>query len=193
MGGSTEGPIYSTIDATSEDLHGFTYGQDMSIAPYASTSIMPFTNQTQAPAHGAEQTDDSHRIASLGPSGAQYAQPDRCTGESSSMFRPHYKTHQSKSTPGRGEKVTFFGGGNVFEKITARTCRATYSPKNTVLCNTRRGKWVPGGAVPSQRSDPCGGTGVTEWGNERKTSALNHSYFKAPFKFMRCIREIKPG
>lgn len=84
MGGSTEGPIYSTIDATSEDLHGFTYGQDMSTAPYASTSIMPFT---KAPAHSTEQSDDGHRIAQLGPSGAQYAQPDRCNGEDGSTFR----------------------------------------------------------------------------------------------------------
>uniref|UniRef100_A0A674MJK3 Roundabout, axon guidance receptor, homolog 3 (Drosophila) n=1 Tax=Takifugu rubripes TaxID=31033 RepID=A0A674MJK3_TAKRU len=61
MGGSTEGPIYSTIDATSEDLHSFTYAQNMSTAAYASTSIMPFTNQTQAAAPGAEQPDEGQR------------------------------------------------------------------------------------------------------------------------------------
>uniref|UniRef100_A0A8C6SJW2 Roundabout, axon guidance receptor, homolog 3 (Drosophila) n=1 Tax=Neogobius melanostomus TaxID=47308 RepID=A0A8C6SJW2_9GOBI len=61
IGGSTEGPIYSTIDATSEDLHGFTYGQHASTTPYASTSIMPYTSQSQAPPppppppHGGEQ------------------------------------------------------------------------------------------------------------------------------------------
>uniref|UniRef100_A0A8D0CXD3 Roundabout, axon guidance receptor, homolog 3 (Drosophila) n=1 Tax=Sander lucioperca TaxID=283035 RepID=A0A8D0CXD3_SANLU len=81
MGGSTEGPIYSTIDATNEDLHGFTYAQHTSTAPYASTSIMPFTNQTQAPAHSSEQQDGGHWIPQPGPSGAQYAQPDRCSGE----------------------------------------------------------------------------------------------------------------
>uniref|UniRef100_A0A8C4DWS6 Roundabout, axon guidance receptor, homolog 3 (Drosophila) n=1 Tax=Dicentrarchus labrax TaxID=13489 RepID=A0A8C4DWS6_DICLA len=48
MGGSTEGPIYSTIDATSEDLHSFPYAQHTSTTPYASTSIMPFANPTQA-------------------------------------------------------------------------------------------------------------------------------------------------
>ncbi|KAG7224640.1 hypothetical protein INR49_011393 [Caranx melampygus] len=78
MGGSTEGPIYSTIDATSEDLHSFTYAQHTSTTPYASTSIMPFTTQTQAPAHSGEQQDDGHWIIQPGPSGAQYAQPDRC-------------------------------------------------------------------------------------------------------------------
>ncbi|KAM9385182.1 roundabout homolog 2-like [Pholidichthys leucotaenia] len=81
IGGSTEGPIYSTIDATSEDLHSFTYAQHASsTAPYASTSIMPFTNQMQAAAHGAEQQDSRHWITQPGPSGAQYAQPDRCSG-----------------------------------------------------------------------------------------------------------------
>ncbi|XP_067350509.1 roundabout homolog 3 isoform X3 [Channa argus] len=81
IGGSTEGPIYSTIDATSEDLHNFTYAQHNSTTPYASTSIMPFTNQTQAPAHNCEQQDDGHWITQPGPSGAQYAQPDRCNGK----------------------------------------------------------------------------------------------------------------
>ncbi|XP_061596225.1 roundabout homolog 3 isoform X1 [Cololabis saira] len=79
MGGSTEGPIYSTIDATSEDLHGFAYTQNTT--PYATTSIMPFTNQTQAPAHTGDQQDNGHWITQPGPSGAQYAQPDRCSGK----------------------------------------------------------------------------------------------------------------
>ncbi|XP_034034778.1 roundabout homolog 3 isoform X2 [Thalassophryne amazonica] len=80
MSGSTEGPIYSTIDATSEDLHSFTYAQH-NTTPYASTSIVPFTSQTQAPAHSGEQLDDGHWITQPGPSGSQYAQPDRCTGK----------------------------------------------------------------------------------------------------------------
>lgn len=88
IGGSTEGPIYSTIDATSEDLHSFTYAQHSSTTPYASTSIVPFANQTQvvppsqptAPALGSEQEDDGHWITQPGPSGAQYAQPERNSG-----------------------------------------------------------------------------------------------------------------
>ncbi|XP_076017397.1 roundabout homolog 3 [Genypterus blacodes] len=79
MGGSTEGPIYSTIDATSEDLQGFAYSQHAAATPYASTSIMPFTSQTQASAHsGEQQGGDAHWITQPGPSKAQYAQPDRC-------------------------------------------------------------------------------------------------------------------
>uniref|UniRef100_A0A3Q3NR77 Roundabout, axon guidance receptor, homolog 3 (Drosophila) n=2 Tax=Labrus bergylta TaxID=56723 RepID=A0A3Q3NR77_9LABR len=81
IGGSTEGPIYSTIDATSEDLHSFTYAQHNSTTPYASTSIMPYNNQTQTSAHSGEQQDDGHWIMQPGPSGAQYAQPDRCNGK----------------------------------------------------------------------------------------------------------------
>lgn len=88
MGGSTEGPIYSTIDATSEDLHGFTYAQNMSTTPYASTSIMPFTNQTQVVTPAAEQPDEGQR----GPPGAQYAQPDRCNGEEGSLLWPNHMT-----------------------------------------------------------------------------------------------------
>ncbi|XP_013886716.1 roundabout homolog 3 [Austrofundulus limnaeus] len=81
MGGSTEGPIYSTIDATSEDLHGFTYNQNSSTALYATTTITPFNSQTQGAAHSGEQQDDEHWIAQPGLSGAQYAQPDRCSGK----------------------------------------------------------------------------------------------------------------
>ncbi|XP_074527981.1 roundabout homolog 3 isoform X2 [Halichoeres trimaculatus] len=81
IGGSTEGPIYSTIDATSEDLHSFTYAQHNSTTPYASTSIMPYNTQTQTSAHSGDQQEDGHWITQPGPSGAQYAQPDRCTGK----------------------------------------------------------------------------------------------------------------
>uniref|UniRef100_A0AAV2JBR4 Roundabout homolog 3 n=1 Tax=Knipowitschia caucasica TaxID=637954 RepID=A0AAV2JBR4_KNICA len=84
IGGSTEGPIYSTIDATAEDLHCFNYTQHASTAPYASTSIMPFSGQSQAPPpppHSGESTPgEGHWIIQPGPS-SQYAQPDRCNGK----------------------------------------------------------------------------------------------------------------
>lgn len=76
-----EGPIYSTIDATNEDLHCLTYSQNTSTSLYATTTIMPFVNQTQVPAHSGEQQDDEHWISPPGLSGAQYAQPDRCSGK----------------------------------------------------------------------------------------------------------------
>lgn len=94
IGGSTEGPIYSTIDATSEDLHSFTYAQHTSTTPYASTSIVPFANQSQAvaapqppaPALGSEQQDNGHWIPQPGPSGAQYAQPERNSGRGGTFW-----------------------------------------------------------------------------------------------------------
>uniref|UniRef100_A0A9J7Z198 Roundabout, axon guidance receptor, homolog 3 (Drosophila) n=1 Tax=Cyprinus carpio carpio TaxID=630221 RepID=A0A9J7Z198_CYPCA len=42
---SNEGPIYSTIDPTSEDLRSFSAQFSQHTTPYASTPIMPFTNQ----------------------------------------------------------------------------------------------------------------------------------------------------
>lgn len=80
-GGSTEGPIYSTIDATNEDLHGLTYSQNTSTSLYATTTIMPFVSQTQVPAHSGERQDDEHWISPPDLTGAQYAQPDRCSGK----------------------------------------------------------------------------------------------------------------
>uniref|UniRef100_A0A8C7JW40 Roundabout, axon guidance receptor, homolog 3 (Drosophila) n=1 Tax=Oncorhynchus kisutch TaxID=8019 RepID=A0A8C7JW40_ONCKI len=44
-GSSNEGPIYSTIDPNAEDLRSFNSPYS-STTPYASTPIMPFTNQT---------------------------------------------------------------------------------------------------------------------------------------------------
>ncbi|KAM6969933.1 roundabout homolog 3 [Aplochiton taeniatus] len=79
-GGSTEGPIYSTIDPTSEDLRSFTYSQHAT--PYASTPIMPFTTTpAPQPAHSPEPQDGGHWILQPGSSTAQYAQPDRCNGK----------------------------------------------------------------------------------------------------------------
>uniref|UniRef100_A0A8C7Y1M7 Roundabout, axon guidance receptor, homolog 3 (Drosophila) n=1 Tax=Oryzias sinensis TaxID=183150 RepID=A0A8C7Y1M7_9TELE len=88
MGGSTDGPIYSTIDATSEDLHGFTCGQNMSTAPYATTTIMPVSSQTQALAQSAVEQDGGHWILQPGPSGAQYAQPERSKPKQKVMGKP---------------------------------------------------------------------------------------------------------
>uniref|UniRef100_A0A8C5N2K3 Roundabout, axon guidance receptor, homolog 3 (Drosophila) n=1 Tax=Gouania willdenowi TaxID=441366 RepID=A0A8C5N2K3_GOUWI len=76
VGGSTEGPIYSTIDATTEDLQGFTYGQHGVPTPYASAPITPYTGH--APVEGEEQ-EEGHWISQGGSPGAQYAQPERCS------------------------------------------------------------------------------------------------------------------
>ncbi|KAL4608688.1 hypothetical protein GN956_G24813 [Arapaima gigas] len=76
--GSTEGPIYSTIDPTSEDLRNFGAPYSQHTTPYASTPVMPFSSQ---PPCSPEQ-EASHWMLQPGPSGAQYAQPDRSRAES---------------------------------------------------------------------------------------------------------------
>ncbi|XP_036392033.1 roundabout homolog 3 isoform X2 [Megalops cyprinoides] len=71
--GSTEGPIYSTIDPAAEDLHPYC----QHAAPYGSTPIMPFSSQAAgSPDHGGE-----HWTLQPGPSSTQYAQPDRARTE----------------------------------------------------------------------------------------------------------------
>ncbi|KAF3841520.1 hypothetical protein F7725_007382 [Dissostichus mawsoni] len=70
MGGSTEGPIYSTIDATNEEMHGFTYAQHTSPTPYASTSITPCPTHTQGHTAASSRRRDtgSPSPGPLGPS-----------------------------------------------------------------------------------------------------------------------------
>uniref|UniRef100_A0A8C7C732 Roundabout, axon guidance receptor, homolog 3 (Drosophila) n=1 Tax=Oncorhynchus kisutch TaxID=8019 RepID=A0A8C7C732_ONCKI len=55
-GDSTEGPIYSTIDPTAEDLRSFNSPYS-STTPYASTPIMPFTNQALQGSHSPTEQD----------------------------------------------------------------------------------------------------------------------------------------
>ncbi|XP_056450813.1 roundabout homolog 3 [Gadus chalcogrammus] len=87
LGDSTEGPIYSTIDPTGEDLASF-HGYGQHATPYASTSLTPYA------AHNPElgptgqqlqqqllQPEEGHWATQPGPSGAQYALPDRCSGK----------------------------------------------------------------------------------------------------------------
>ncbi|XP_028838623.1 roundabout homolog 3 isoform X2 [Denticeps clupeoides] len=72
--GSNEGPIYSTIDPTSEDLRSFSAPYSQHTTPYASTPIMPFSSQGPC---SPDQDGASHWMTQPGTSGAQYAQPDR--------------------------------------------------------------------------------------------------------------------
>uniref|UniRef100_A0A671NAB9 Roundabout homolog 2-like n=1 Tax=Sinocyclocheilus anshuiensis TaxID=1608454 RepID=A0A671NAB9_9TELE len=70
---SNEGPIYSTIDPTSEDLRSFSAQYSQHTTPYASTPIMPFTNQAPC----SPEQDGSHWMTQPGTSNVQYAQPER--------------------------------------------------------------------------------------------------------------------
>ncbi|XP_045068405.1 roundabout homolog 2-like isoform X2 [Coregonus clupeaformis] len=80
-GDSTEGPIYSTIDPTAEDLRSFNSPYS-STTPYASTPIMPFTNQALQGSHSPTEQDGGHWITQPAGPSSQYAQPDRCRTDS---------------------------------------------------------------------------------------------------------------
>jgi hypothetical protein len=76
-GSSNEGPIYSTIDPNAEDLRSFNSPYS-STTPYASTPIMPFTNQALQGSHSPTEQDGSHWITQPAGPSSQYAQPERC-------------------------------------------------------------------------------------------------------------------
>ncbi|XP_064207142.1 roundabout homolog 3 isoform X3 [Anguilla rostrata] len=83
--GSTEGPIYSTIDPAGEDLRAFGAPYSQHTTPYASTPVMPFSGP--GPCSPPEQ-DGGHWMVQPGPSGAQYAQPDRSRAENGKQGKP---------------------------------------------------------------------------------------------------------
>ncbi|XP_071195143.1 roundabout homolog 3-like isoform X1 [Salvelinus alpinus] len=76
-GSSNEGPIYSTIDPNAEDLRSFNSPYS-STTPYASTPIMPFTNQALHGSHSPTEQDGGHWITQPAGPSSQYAQPERC-------------------------------------------------------------------------------------------------------------------
>ncbi|GAA6111175.1 roundabout homolog 3 isoform X2 [Tachysurus ichikawai] len=81
--GSNEGPIYSTIDPTAEDLRSFSAQYSQHTTPYASTPIMPFTNQTPC----SPDQDGDHWINQPGTSCVQYAQPDRTKADNAKQSK----------------------------------------------------------------------------------------------------------
>ncbi|XP_051787854.1 roundabout homolog 3 isoform X1 [Erpetoichthys calabaricus] len=82
--GSSEGPIYSTIDPASDDMRTFNSPYSQHTTPYASTPVMPFGAQG---VYTPEQ-EGCHWIVQPGPSGAQYAQPDRNRTENAPAPKP---------------------------------------------------------------------------------------------------------
>ncbi|KAG9263619.1 hypothetical protein AMEX_G23668 [Astyanax mexicanus] len=81
--GSNEGPIYSTIDPTAEDLRSFSAQYSQHTTPYASTPIMPFTNQAPC----SPEQDGGHWINQPGTSNVQYAQPDRSKSDNAKQSK----------------------------------------------------------------------------------------------------------
>uniref|UniRef100_A0A8B9K6F5 Roundabout, axon guidance receptor, homolog 3 (Drosophila) n=1 Tax=Astyanax mexicanus TaxID=7994 RepID=A0A8B9K6F5_ASTMX len=64
--GSNEGPIYSTIDPTAEDLRSFSAQYSQHTTPYASTPIMPFTNQYAQPDRSKSDNAKQSKQKSMG-------------------------------------------------------------------------------------------------------------------------------
>uniref|UniRef100_A0A8C9TWV5 Roundabout, axon guidance receptor, homolog 3 (Drosophila) n=1 Tax=Scleropages formosus TaxID=113540 RepID=A0A8C9TWV5_SCLFO len=93
--GSTEGPIYSTIDPTSEDLHNFGAPYSQHTTPYASTPVMPFSSQAPC----SPEQEAKHWMLQPGPSGAQYAQPDRSRTENGRNSVIHYSDEEDWCPP----------------------------------------------------------------------------------------------
>ncbi|CAB1352357.1 unnamed protein product, partial [Coregonus sp. 'balchen'] len=100
-GDSTEGPIYSTIDPTAEDLRSFNSPYS-STTPYASTPIMPFTNQALQGSHSPTEQDGGHWITQPAGPSSQYAQPDRCRTDSG---KPKQKSDEEEWCPPLPERT----------------------------------------------------------------------------------------
>ncbi|XP_063291497.1 roundabout homolog 3 isoform X1 [Pelobates fuscus] len=71
--GVSDGPIYSTIDPTSDDMRTFNSAFSQHTTPYATTPIVPYGGQNL---HSPEM-EDNQWVVQAGTSGVLYAQPDR--------------------------------------------------------------------------------------------------------------------
>ncbi|XP_064158340.1 roundabout homolog 3-like isoform X2 [Anguilla rostrata] len=81
--GSTEGPIYSTIDPACEDVHPFSSPYAQHAAPYAGPPGMPFPGLAPA----SPDLEGERWTIQPGPSGVQYAQPDRSRTENGKLSK----------------------------------------------------------------------------------------------------------
>ncbi|MEE6484551.1 hypothetical protein FKM82_013906 [Ascaphus truei] len=69
----SDGPIYSTIDPTSEDMRTFNGAFSQHTTPYATTPVVPYGGQNL---HSPELEENQWNVQA-GTSGIHYAQPDR--------------------------------------------------------------------------------------------------------------------
>lgn len=75
--GVSDGPIYSTIDPTSDDMRTFNGAFSQQTTPYATTPVVPYGGQNL---HSPESEDNAWNVQA-GTSGILYAQPDRSKAE----------------------------------------------------------------------------------------------------------------
>ncbi|KAM4015874.1 roundabout homolog 3 isoform 2-T2 [Anomaloglossus baeobatrachus] len=75
--GISDGPIYSTIDPTSDDMRTFNGVYSQHTTPYATTPVVPYGGQNL---HSPESEDNAWNVQA-GTSGILYAQPERNKAE----------------------------------------------------------------------------------------------------------------
>lgn len=75
--GVSDGPIYSTIDPTSDDMRTFNGVYSQHTTPYATTPVVPYGGQNL---HSPESEDNAWNVQA-GTSGILYAQPERNKAE----------------------------------------------------------------------------------------------------------------
>ncbi|XP_073176921.1 roundabout homolog 3 isoform X5 [Lepidochelys kempii] len=75
--GASDGPIYSTIDPASDEMRTFNGAFSQHTTPYASTPLVPYG----VPSLPSPDAEESPRSPQPGPSGSQYALPERSRAE----------------------------------------------------------------------------------------------------------------
>nr|XP_032625909.1 roundabout homolog 3 isoform X2 [Chelonoidis abingdonii] len=75
--GASDGPIYSTIDPASDEMRTFNGAFSQRTTPYASTPLVPYG----VPSLPSPDAEESPRNPQPGPSGSQYALPERSRAE----------------------------------------------------------------------------------------------------------------
>eukprot|EP00079_Xenopus_tropicalis_P027964 XP_012822435.1 PREDICTED: roundabout homolog 3 isoform X2 [Xenopus tropicalis] len=75
--GVSDGPIYSTIDPTTDDMRTFNGAFSQHTTPYATTPVVPYGGQNM---HSPELEENQWNVQA-GTSGVLYAQPDRTKAE----------------------------------------------------------------------------------------------------------------
>ncbi|TFK06311.1 actin-related protein 10 [Platysternon megacephalum] len=75
--GASDGPIYSTIDPASDEMRTFNGAFSQHTTPYASTPLGPYG----VPSLPSPDAEESLRSPQPGPSGSQYALPERSRAE----------------------------------------------------------------------------------------------------------------
>ncbi|XP_073459336.1 roundabout homolog 3 isoform X3 [Aquarana catesbeiana] len=93
--GVSDGPIYSTIDPTSDDMRTFNGAFSQQTTPYATTPVVPYGGQNL---HSPESEDNAWNVQA-GTSGILYAQPDRSKAENASKGNKQKSVGKPVKTP----------------------------------------------------------------------------------------------